>query len=500
MKNKAFTLLEMAIVITVIALISIPAVDFLLLSQRNSDLEKTRSKMSIISAALSQYAKDNNNRLPLPTDINSPLIGSNPNQNNLSGIDCYVNADYGFNRYQLDNGGGAHGSVPYDELEISAEYAVDSWNNKVEYYVNCSVTTGTRSDLAPTYFVDNVDLDVTAPSENATFVLVSHGPDGLGAYNVNTNTKDTTNTDNDFFGDPATPSPSGMGGPSLHFQASKGSNGDIIFSSNRGDILSSLFGRVSSGYDSGSLSLNVGGLLTAESNLSVTGTSSFTGNITASTGNVNIQSGNLQIGSWTIEEESTGNLVFKDDNVEKLKIEMDGDLKERVSISGDRVFLGTYWRILENTSNQLEFSESSSINGSYILPDQGTTNILITSDRRLKENITSVNSNLSLINQLKPSQYHWKGQSRGERLNFGFIAQDVKKVFPNLVAKGEDGYYRMYYQDLIAPTIAALQELDLKVEKQIPKKGEIKILANFSKKQISKKHKIVFPQKLKKKT
>lgn len=45
----------------------------------------------------------------------------------------------------------------------------------------------------------------------------------------------------------------------------------------------------------------------------------------------------------------------------------------------------------------------------------------------------------------------------------GVIAQDVEKVFPELVTTDEHGYKRVAYHGLIAPLIEAVKELDERV-------------------------------------
>ena len=42
----------------------------------------------------------------------------------------------------------------------------------------------------------------------------------------------------------------------------------------------------------------------------------------------------------------------------------------------------------------------------------------------------------------------------------GVVAQDVEKVFPELVTTGRDGYKRVNYVGLIGPLIEAVKELD----------------------------------------
>ena len=64
------------------------------------------------------------------------------------------------------------------------------------------------------------------------------------------------------------------------------------------------------------------------------------------------------------------------------------------------------------------------------------------SDARLKNDVTSLDSqdSLNIVNSLNPVSFYWKDPSipgtGSTEEQFGFIAQDVAKVAPNLVARG----------------------------------------------------------------
>lgn len=56
----------------------------------------------------------------------------------------------------------------------------------------------------------------------------------------------------------------------------------------------------------------------------------------------------------------------------------------------------------------------------------------------------------------------------------GVIAQEVERVFPELVVTGEDGIKRVFYLGLIGPLIEAVKELDDRVralEAQLKERG-----------------------------
>jgi len=63
--------------------------------------------------------------------------------------------------------------------------------------------------------------------------------------------------------------------------------------------------------------------------------------------------------------------------------------------------------------------------------------IVATSDKRVKENITELHNSLDLIGKLRPVSYNKIDRvSYGDRLNYGFIAQEVEEVIPNAVNTG----------------------------------------------------------------
>lgn len=45
----------------------------------------------------------------------------------------------------------------------------------------------------------------------------------------------------------------------------------------------------------------------------------------------------------------------------------------------------------------------------------------------------------------------------------GVIAQEVEKVFPELVSTDEEGHKRVAYHGLVAPLIEAVKELDVRL-------------------------------------
>jgi hypothetical protein len=109
---------------------------------------------------------------------------------------------------------------------------------------------------------------------------------------------------------------------------------------------------------------------------------------------------------------------------------------------------------------------SAAGNGQY-LTNTGSWQAL--SDARLKTDIKNLDSTSRLM-QLRPVDYLWKSQETVEeseeknKRNFGFIAQEVKEVFPDLVTVSPDGMFGVEYTGLISPLVKAIQELKAELD------------------------------------
>jgi hypothetical protein len=90
-----------------------------------------------------------------------------------------------------------------------------------------------------------------------------------------------------------------------------------------------------------------------------------------------------------------------------------------------------------------------------------TTSLSCSSDARLKTNITDLSDadGLSALLQLNPVIYNWKTESATSSPHTGFIAQDVQKIFPDLVSQGPDGYYTLNYAGFAPYIVKAIQDI-----------------------------------------
>ena len=85
-------------------------------------------------------------------------------------------------------------------------------------------------------------------------------------------------------------------------------------------------------------------------------------------------------------------------------------------------------------------------------------NVVQTSDSRYKKEIQTLPSALENILSLRGVSYYWKDRSDNTE-QIGVIAQEVEKIYPQLVHTNEDGYKSVAYSNLVSPLIEAVKEL-----------------------------------------
>jgi len=110
----------------------------------------------------------------------------------------------------------------------------------------------------------------------------------------------------------------------------------------------------------------------------------------------------------------------------------------------------------------------------------GTTTIAgdlnVNSDARLKANIVSLGATLTKLLQIDGKTYKMK-KDKNEKQKIGLLAQDIEKIFPELVSES-NGIKSVNYQGLVPVLINALKEQDRKMKSQQSQIDELKTLVN----------------------
>jgi hypothetical protein len=119
------------------------------------------------------------------------------------------------------------------------------------------------------------------------------------------------------------------------------------------------------------------------------------------------------------------------------------------------LFIGGTWRFWVDNAG------SGYLNG----------NLIQTSDKRLKQDFSVLTNSLSNIYQLNGYHFKWIEASRSQDLQTGLIAQEVQKIFPELVQTDEKGFLSVNYIGLIPHLIESVKEL--RNENELLKSNEV---------------------------
>lgn len=84
------------------------------------------------------------------------------------------------------------------------------------------------------------------------------------------------------------------------------------------------------------------------------------------------------------------------------------------------------------------------------------------SDARVKNNIKSFGPSLEMILKIQPKKYNML-EKKTQRKKIGFLAQDVKNIFPELVSMDKNKMLALNYQGLIPLLINSFNELNYKI-------------------------------------
>ena len=120
------------------------------------------------------------------------------------------------------------------------------------------------------------------------------------------------------------------------------------------------------------------------------------------------------------------------------------------------------------------FTYDLEVNGSF-----KTGKIYHASDRRWKKNIVTLDSALAKVLALRGVSYEWRkdefpNNNFADGKQIGVIAQEVEKVYPELVNTGKDGYKAVEYANLVAVLIEAVKAQQKLIDNQTAQINDLK--------------------------
>lgn len=180
--NSGYTLIELSVSITIIAILVTGGMTVIVKQDEIDKRNRTIEKIDVIENAIQSFV-DFNGFIPCPA------AGNSLNADAAFGISAAYDSN-------TQNCSELTGMVPVRTLNLNDNYAFDSWNWKFSY----RIATGMGSSdhfVDPNYLGDLKIIDLkgnektsTTLSENrnygAAYVIISHGPNGAGAWVRNT--------------------------------------------------------------------------------------------------------------------------------------------------------------------------------------------------------------------------------------------------------------------------------------------------------------------------
>lgn len=135
-----------------------------------------------------------------------------------------------------------------------------------------------------------------------------------------------------------------------------------------------------------------------------------------------------------------------------------------VSNTNNRVGIGPGWGGVTGPAAVLH------VNGSIVATGEVTA--FYTSDQRLKNNVQIIGNATDKIQQINGVYFTWDTEKIKDsdyilpkrEHDIGVIAQDVQKVFPEVVLEREDGYLAVDYNRLVPVLIQAVKEQDQRIK------------------------------------
>jgi hypothetical protein len=182
--------------------------------------------------------------------------------------------------------------------------------------------------------------------------------------------------------------------------------------------------------------------------------------------------GNVAIGTTNTSPDDR--LVINGPSGTTINLQANGVETGYLQLSSNDIRMGTY---ASNPTGNIILRSNGS-NQFTIFPSGNATlagSLSQNSDARYKENIKPIDNALDKLMQLNGYEYNWKPELKKDTaVQIGLIAQNVEKVFPQLVTTNQEGMKSVAYQNLVAVLIESVKEQQQQISKQQEEINELK--------------------------
>jgi hypothetical protein len=184
------------------------------------------------------------------------------------------------------------------------------------------------------------------------------------------------------------------------------------------------------------------------------------------------QNGAIEAKLVNVREEVTGSttsingtsqfkLGFEGTEADQGYLAIDYAGSNRVRISGASTGGGVF---LKDSNNDNTISMDGNMGTIHVSSSVYAGGVQLTSDRRLKENITPLKNSLANTLKLRGVSYNWIDKAKSQNAQIGVIAQEVEEVYPEFVHTDDKGMKSVNYSQMVAVLIEAIKELNTQIE------------------------------------
>ena len=148
-----------------------------------------------------------------------------------------------------------------------------------------------------------------------------------------------------------------------------------------------------------------------------------------------------------IGEDASGDMTLYHNGTDSFITNKTGELKVATETSGIVVRIG-------HTTSEVYTGDNFTVNG----------NLTEVSQREMKTNIEPIENILPAVLQMQGVSFDWK-KDKNEKNHYGFIAEDVEKILPNLVSHDEEGKAQgIQYSKMTAVLLEAIKEQQIQID------------------------------------
>lgn len=455
MRRDGFSLIEISIVLVIVATILTSVLPAITEGTKIRATEETADRMQAIEEAIQAYYVTNA-ALPCPADITLAVNVANFGRRAANANCNGGTPDANFGPVSNVTGGG----VPTKDLGLPDEYAFDGWGRRIAYHVDTRATVVATFNTAGAITVN--DDTGAARTTTGVYALISAGRNGHGGYTRgggafnagSTNTHELANCG--MGAAPCTPAYDTV-------LVQKMEQADSTTATDKFDdiVVYKLLGHITGGGGGAGSGLweqsgtNIYNTNTGNVGIGTTNPVAMlhvqrpAGNSVAVSGRGTNQDVEFQACSYSPghncvyvgQASANGNLWLgeitnKDDltitqtgrvgiGTTSPSVELHVNGRVRTQVNSGFLQLNNYYT---GGSPYLELSTS---HGAWGLG-------MWASSRRFKDDITSLELDTSKIYNLRPVSFNWNKERGGER-DFGLIAEEVEKLFPQMVVHDKDG-------------------------------------------------------------